>query len=222
MRALLVHSPLVGPATMLPLAGALEQRGWAVRVPDLRDAITSPSVFAARASSPPDVDVVVGHSGAGAVLPSIAVAVAATATVFVDAILPPAGTVYEVPDALRMLLDSLPVVDGVLPPWDEWWPPEALRELVPDDAVRAAVVAELPQVRRSFFDELVALPDRWWVRPAAYLQLSPAYDEERTRAEAWGWPTSRLDDGGHLDTASRAQVVAAQLQQLVSTIGPTR
>ena len=93
---------------------------------------------------------------------------------------------------------------------------------MPDDAVRAAVVAELPQVRRSFFDELVALPDRWWVRPAAYLQLSPAYDEERTRAEGWGAPNGRLDDGGHLDTASRATVVAAQLQQLVSTIGPTQ
>ena len=70
--ALLVHSPLVGPATMRPLADAVGALGWTVSVPDLREAVMSPETFASRAAAAAGAaDVVVGHSGAGAVVPVI-------------------------------------------------------------------------------------------------------------------------------------------------------
>ena len=73
MRALIVHSPLVGPATVSPLADELEALEVVADVPDLRTAVASPDTFREAASiAAAGVDVVIGHSGAGAFLPAIA------------------------------------------------------------------------------------------------------------------------------------------------------
>ena len=72
IRALIIHSPLVGPSTVAPLAAALEALGWTTMVPDLRSAIQSPTQFSQRAARAADAtDVVIGHSGAGAFLPAV-------------------------------------------------------------------------------------------------------------------------------------------------------
>lgn len=50
IRALIIHSPLVGPSTVAPLAAALEALDWTTKVPDLRTAIDSPNHFGQRAA----------------------------------------------------------------------------------------------------------------------------------------------------------------------------
>jgi hypothetical protein len=75
MRFLLVHSPVVGPATWRWVADALESRGHTAAVPDLVDAASTgdPAAFAraAAAATSGEEVIVVGHSGAGSVLPVI-------------------------------------------------------------------------------------------------------------------------------------------------------
>jgi pimeloyl-ACP methyl ester carboxylesterase len=78
MELLLVHSPLVGPTTWSWVATALSAAGHDAIVPDLRSsALTGqPLEFVDQAvsSTPSDWSgpLVVGHSGAGFLLPSIA------------------------------------------------------------------------------------------------------------------------------------------------------
>jgi hypothetical protein len=111
--ALILHSPLVGPTTTRALAEALADRGWTINAPDLRESLDSPQTYAAAASQAADnVGVLVGHSGAGAVLPVIAHDVNAKGTVFVDAIVPEAVARFTPSDGFLPLLDQLPVVDG--------------------------------------------------------------------------------------------------------------
>jgi hypothetical protein len=211
---LIIHSPLVGPSTVAPLAASLEALGWTTTVPDLRSMVASPELFGQRAVSAGDTaDVVIAHSGAGAFLPTVAAATNA-AGVFVDAVVPTSGPVFHASAQLVQLLDTLPIVDGLLPPWHQWWPPDVMAELVPDMTLRRRIIAEIPQVPRSFYDDAVPVPPQWWTRPAAYLQLSAAYADDRTRAERWDWPTRQLA-GGHLDLCVLPELVAGHVIDLV-------
>jgi hypothetical protein len=211
--ALLVHSPLVGPSTLRPLAGQLEVLGWTTVVPDLRNAIGSPQEFAAAVHIVEPAELVVGHSGAGAFLPMIAQETNARATVFIDAVLPHADGPHSPSNDFTALLDRLDVTDGLLPPWTDWWPPEVMARLVPDDELRLRLVDEIVRVPRSFYDTPIDVPRGWNTRPAAYLQLSPAYDDEAARASQWGWPIARLI-GQHLDVTVRPDVVARRTHDL--------
>ena len=203
-----MHSPLVGPTTTRALADSLTDRGWRADAPDLRDSLESPQTFAAAASrSGRAVDVLVGHSGAGAVLPVIAHNVGATVIVFVDAVVPEPMTTFTTSGGFLGLLDRLPVIDGLLPPWNEWWPPQVLAQLVPDVRLRASLFDEIPRLSRAFYDKPVTLPDLWWQRPSAFLQLSTAYDEELARAGQQGWPTHRRN-GQHLDLLTQPGDIA--------------
>ena len=187
-------------------------------MPDLRSAVSSPEAFiAAAVRAAGTVDVVVGHSGAGALLPTVAANTMASATVFIDAVVPGAEDIFISSGGFIELLDALPVSDGLLPPWHEWWPAETLEQLLPDASRRRLVVTEIPRVPRSFYDEPVPLPDNWWSRPTAYLQLSPAYDDDRMRAERWAWPTYR-QIGHHLDLVSHPDAIASIVVDLVGAI----
>lgn len=215
IRALIIHSPLVGPSTVQPLAAAMEALGWTTTVPDLRSAIASPARFGEGAASAVDTaDIIIGHSGAGAFLPAVAAATRAATAMFIDAVVPPSEPLFTPSARLLQLLDTLPIVEGLLPPWHEWWPAGLMVELVPDMSLRRRITAEIPQVPRSFYDEAVAVPRGWWRRPAAYLQLSSAYADERTQADAWGWPTSQLA-GRHLDVCVLPDLIAGHVADLV-------
>jgi hypothetical protein len=209
---------LVGPSTVARLATALEAKGWTTTVPDLRDALDSPAEFASRAVERSDsVEVVIGHSGAGAVLPVVADRKGAAATIFIDAVVPDASARFTPSKQFTELLDDVPTTDGLLAPWHQWWPAETMADLLPDESVREQLVSEIPRVPRSFYDQSISLPPAWWTRPAAFLQLSPAYDEERTRAELLGWPAHQLD-GRHLDLVVHPDLVADHVTELAAVI----
>jgi hypothetical protein len=219
MRAVIVHSPLVGPSSVIPLADALGAVGVSSAVPDLRPAIGSADSFRQAATAAASgVDVVIGHSGAGAFLPAIADGARVATIVFVDAVLPAVDGQLTPSGRFAEFLDAVPTVDGMLAPWNEWWPAELMVELVPDRTQRQHLVAEIPRVPRSFYDATVVLPANWWTRPAGYLQLSPAYDEERDRAAGWGWPTAYLP-GRHLDTCTVPAAVADAIRDLLDRTG---
>ena len=214
-----MHSPLIGPSTVTPLATALASSGWTTTVPDLRDALDSPARFASRACDHGRAaDVVLGHSGAGVVLPIVADHSAA-AMIFVDAVVPDADVVYRPSAQFLELLDTVPTTDGLLAPWHEWWPAGSIARLLPDDAERLRIIAEIPRVPRRFYEQPVSLPSNWWTRPAAYLQLSSAYDGDCKRADNLSWPTHRLD-GQHLDLAVHPQEIAHHVSRLVAAILP--
>ncbi|MCU1368654.1 MAG: hypothetical protein JWL72_2635 [Ilumatobacteraceae bacterium] len=219
-RALLVHSPLVGPSTMAFLGEALVAQGWSTTVPDLRSGVTTVDAFLelAAASSPGPGVVLVGHSRAGAFLPALAALTGAVGSVFVDAVVPNGDESTSPPIRSLGFVDRLPLTDGRLPPWHEWWPAEVIEEGIPDPAQRGAVVADIPAVPRAFYDTAVQVPQGWWSRPCAYLQLCEAYDEDADRATGWGWPMARLD-GGHLDVVNTADLVAAEVVRLVARLG---
>jgi hypothetical protein len=49
----------------------------------------------------------------------------------------------------------------VLRPWSTWFGQAAMRDLVPDDARRAQVEADMPRVPLSSLLAPVAIPARW-------------------------------------------------------------
>jgi pimeloyl-ACP methyl ester carboxylesterase len=104
----LVHSPLLGPSAWEWVGRELEQRGRAAVVPSLLGVAHEPyptwreaceAVAAASAKRARTV-VLVGHSGAGSLLPAMAgrLSGGVAAMVFVDAFLPPpSGTAHLIP-----------------------------------------------------------------------------------------------------------------------------
>jgi pimeloyl-ACP methyl ester carboxylesterase len=209
----LVHSPLVGPTSWLPVARELERRGRAAVVPTLLGVAEAPApqwrhvpdAMRAATSHLQEPIVLVGHSGAGLLLPVIAdsLNVEVAALVFVDSFLPPsAGSLVLGPPAFMDQLRAM-ATDRVLAPWSSWFGEDAMRELVPDERLRAALEAEMPHLPLSYFEASVPMPDGWTRRPCAYLLLSAdPYAQSAGEARALGWPVLEIHGVQHLATAT--------------------
>lgn len=216
----LIHSPLVGPAVWRGVADVLGSLGHQVDVPDLRAAARSgdPHAFvaAARSAMSGDTGIVVGHSGAGFFLPSIAADVECIATtLFVDAGLPPAGGAATANADFLDRLRSL-AVDGVLPRWSHWWGPGVMERLVPDRRRRAEFETELPEVPLAFYETPVTLPDGWRDSPGGYVLLSEPYRADAETARSLGWPVVE-HLGAHLDVVNHPEAIARTLVRLASS-----
>lgn len=224
----LVHSPLVGPATWAGVAEVLRRDGHRVVVPSLLRVMeagppfTGPAVAAVVAAvGAAGIEgqvVLAGHSGAGPLLPALGAALAGRAAchLFVDAGLPIPGRsrLHDLHPSLRARLAELVRPDGSLPPWDEWWRPGAVQRLLPDPERREEVVAEIPSIPHALFDEVLPEVPGWPSAPCAYLRLSQTYAVEEAAASALGWPVSSLD-GGHLELVNAPERVARALVQLL-------
>ena len=208
---LLVHPPLLGPAVLQPLAEELRNRGNAVRVPDLRAAVAqapgwSERVSLAAAALGP-VDVVLGFSGAGVVLPAVAAAVRARRVVWLDALLPASqGATATPPERLDQLARFRR--GDRYASWPDWWPPEVLAEELPDADLRARVAAEAPRLPADFYDVVVPVPADWPQDDVRYVQLSPAYAADAAAARDRGWTVVGDGSGRHLDVATRPAAAA--------------
>jgi hypothetical protein len=227
----LIHSPLVGALTWQPAADRLRARGQPVVVPSLAGVTDAGPPYyprlaarvaeAARAARPAGPLLLIGHSGAGALLPAVAAAAggAVAGAGFVDALLPHPGVSWlaTAPPDLRAALLRL-AAGGRLPPWHEWFPPGALDGLVPDPALRARFVAELPRLPMAYFEE-PAPPGDAVAGRNGYLQLSAAYQDAADEAERRGWPTLR-EAADHLAPLTRPEWIADRLTRLVGCLGP--
>lgn len=203
-----------GNSSWAGVASVLDDLGWHVVIPNLSDAAQQSgdvhAVVAAAAAQLPAGDVVlVGHSGAGLLLPAIGAASRArvTAHVFVDAHLPPEDGAIPLADSdfvesLRRL-----AVGDRLPPWSSWWGPEAMTRLVPDPSVRAALVEDMPQLPLAYFHGSASVPSGWMSSGRrGYVRLSELYEASAVLAEDRGWPVQRFT-GGHLDAAVHPRAV---------------
>lgn len=183
---LLVHSPLVGPSSLARLAAAAADADLRVSLPDLtrmaesdnpHDDFCRLAVEAGRTMNA--APLVVGHSGAGAFLPAIGSAIGNIAgLVFVDAVVPPAAGVHTTSRGRREMLDSV-TEDGVLRRWLDWWPEETILDLLPNEADRIQLEADMPRVPRSFYDHDVDVPPGWSQGGCGYLMLSDAIGVRR-------------------------------------------
>jgi hypothetical protein len=216
-RWMLVHPPLLGPAVLGPLAGELRRRGAEVSVPDLRGLVQDPAAAGpsaagwdrrwATAADP--ADVVVAFSGAGIVLPAMAAACGARRAVWLDAVLPPGSGTAEWPETVRRLVAPLVADDGRVADWTTWWGPDAMTGLLPDERVRAAVLAEGHRLPADLWSGGVAVPPL--TAAPRYVHLSPAYDADAAAARERGWEVAGDGRGAHLDVATDPVRVAALL-----------
>ncbi len=225
----LIHSPLVGPLTWSPVTEDLRRRGFEVVVPVLRDDDSSGLLYwrqhvasAAQAiASLPEgrALVLVGHSGAGPLLPAIGEGCGrhVGAYLFVDAALPLDGQSRlddmeaDDPEFAQQLRQYL-VAGSRFPDWSEG----DLRAILPDDRLRRDMVAELRPRPLAFFEEripgFVAVPNA----PCAYLRFSEPYARAVTRARQGGWTCRELDTG-HFHMLVDPATVADALLELART-----
>jgi len=205
----LIHSPLVGPTTWQPIAGILQQRGIDAIVPTLHDAGSDQPFWqqhaesAARALTDVPVNrplVLVGHSGAGTLLPHIRQRLPhpVAAYLFVDAGLPldgisRLGEMEATGSAFGAQLRTLLEAGGRYPEWTD----EMLRPISPDDDLRRGIIAEMHPRGLDFFTEpFPRLPD-WPDAPCACIQFTSSYDLAIAEARRRGWPVRTFDTAGH-------------------------
>ena len=221
----LIHSPLVGPLTWFLVAERLRESGIEALTPELRDAVGSDapywrqhaeSVGYALRTVPPDRPLtLVGHSGAGSLLPAIRQAAGRPVAgyIFVDAGLPHDGRSRldemhaESPEYAAELRAHI-AAGGRFPEWTD----DDLREIIPDDRLRRQMLAELRPRALDFFAEPIQVFAGWPDAPCSYIQLSPAYAGPAEEARRAGWPV-RTFDAGHFHMLVDPVAVAAALRE---------
>jgi pimeloyl-ACP methyl ester carboxylesterase len=222
----LVHSPLVGPLTWAPVSRELRQRGIDTVVPVLTDTEDSAVPFwlqhatavARRLESvPPDRAIIlVGHSGAGPLLPAIAAFSPHPVTryIFVDAGLPHGGRsrleemAVDAPEFASWLRQELEE-GGRFPRWTD----EELREIIPDEGLRQGVLAELHPRPLAFFEQIIPSFHTWPGAPCAYLKLSEPYAHPAEEAQHNGWAYTEFN-AGHFHMLVDPEAVAEALIEL--------
>jgi hypothetical protein len=137
---------------------------------------------------------------------------------FIDARLPSPGlSAFEAsPPEYRESLTAM-AHDGMLPPWNEWFPPELMTELIPQAEQRESFLAELHPIALAYYEEPAPASVIPPETPCTYLQLSDSYQEQADRAEALGWPTTRLP-ADHLSLLTDPEPVADFLSEFVERL----
>ena len=224
-RLILLHSPFVGPASWGGVAAELARRGHEVATPawprlepirvSFYRALAQDMAAQIGGDAAP---LLVAHSGAGALIPALEAAMATppAGVILIDAILPHPGKAWLETAPPQLALQLRNGVDmGMLPSWDQWWPPGALERLVPDATAREVLVSELEDLPLDFLEE--PAPGMTLTAPAAYLQLSGAYDDEGQYAVRQGWPVVRLPLH-HLAMLTHAEAVAGAIHGLAERL----
>lgn len=210
----LLHSPVVGPATVEPTARVLADRGHTVVVPSLIGVFDVEDVgrldvldrLVGQLGHIKGPLVLMAHSGAGPLLGELTLRLPdVVGHIYIDASLPAPGSAWvdEVTFELAARLKSL-VNDGRLPPWNEWFNDPDLPTLT-----------DLPLVPWTWFTEPSgpgALPATW-----AYLSLSDRYPEAISRAIDAEVPMLHLGIQ-HLATMLYPQEVATAIEQLLGQL----
>lgn len=104
-----------------------------------------------------------------------------------------------------------------MPPWHLWFDADLLAGLVPDDALRASLIDEEPEVAAAFLAE--TRPDADWAGPTGYIQLSPHYTAGAARAAQRGWPLHRIETH-HLAPVTQPATIADALLDMITAWTP--
>ena len=225
----LVHSPLVGPFTWQPVAAELRRKGFEAIAPTLTNASVPGSSYwqqhakavaqAVQALSIDDALILVGHSGAGMLLPAIreATGYPVAGYIFVDANLPRDGL---------SRLDHFPgqeaeqfrqtAIGGFLPIWKEG----ELLPFIPGDTMRKQFISELRPMPLAVYEEPIPVFRGWPDMPCGYLSFSDTgvYREAIQTAKQWGWTYAELA-GKHFHMLLEPDVVASTLVQMAEEMG---
>lgn len=199
----LIHSPFLGPGSWRDTELALRDAGHQAAAldyggpeePDYYGSAARGVAMSLRLNDSPVI--LVAHSAAGGLIPSIAQAVRPgrlAGVVFVDAILPHPGKSWR-DGAPESLARRLPTAQRArrLPRWYEWYDIDPTAFLRLSDDEKARFKSEMPRVPTAYIDARAPNPKGWEALPAGYLQLSSAYEDEAHEAERRGWAVLRLD-----------------------------
>lgn len=216
-RLLVLPSPLLGPASYLPLAKVLRDRDVPTLVATLPTGDVMPAgvlhTFGAMADHH-DATVLVAHSNAGYYAPSLADRLDRP-VVYLDAALPASGVTETrlAPAGFAAFIETLPLTDGLLPPWPSWWERADVAALFPSEEWLDRVTREAPRLSPDYFTTPLAVPPGWEARPAAYLGFGDTYAAELAFAEQAGWVVRR-EPGHHLQHLADPDRVADLLLDL--------
>ncbi|MGH8868869.1 MAG: hypothetical protein ACRDYU_12835 [Actinomycetes bacterium] len=232
----LLHSPLTGAAAWGSLPDVLRARDVDVLCPEIVGDTSPPygqryvmeAALAVHAADPAQPLVLVGHSGAGPLLPQLGFAQRAARRavggyVFCDAGIPrPPGTkgpasrldlLREEDADLAARLEADLASDRRFPPWTA----DDLAGEVPDPVSRRALVASLRPRAYDFFTEPLPYPTDWPDAPCAYLRTSGAYAVPVRTARHRRWPVHERDSG-HFAALTDPEGLADDLLRLVDLL----
>ena len=248
---ILVHGPLIGPFTWVPVAAELRKLGATAVIPGL----PSPAVrggtywekhckdFAlefANVSVDTSEAVLVGHSGAGPLLPRLGQELESgpAAYVLVDSDLPRDGAsrfdLFADPadvEAFRRVAVRPYSPRGRLTPQpgrvssDETvreWPLDLLSEALtknPDNTldVQSTVFAGKRPTPIGVLDEALPVPASWPEAPVGYMHLSKTYDSAAAAAGVQGWPVRELRSS-HVQMLLEPESFARELAAFVEEV----
>lgn len=234
----LLHSPLTAGTAWGRLGGHLRSHGLTAVVADITTDTSPPyaSRYVAAAAGqvasgplqPLEPVVLVGHSGAGPLLPQVGFALRAARRpvagyVFLDAGLPrPGGAVSRLDlmraesaaaAALAEALQADLAAGARFPAWSE----QDLAAQVMDPGDRALLAASLRPRGLDFFDEPLPAPQDWPDAPCGVLQTSDGYAFAARLARGRGWPVVRTHSG-HFAALADPAGTAHALAELIGLL----
>lgn len=199
----LLHSPLTTAAVWGEVPDLLRDAGRDVVVVEVDDDRVPPYAMRYVAAAAQSLQrtvgsgpcVLVGHSGAGPLLPQIgfarhSVRAAVDGYLFLDAMLPRVPGATTRLELMRLAdeqsagrLHSALAAGARFPDWTD----SALAADLPDPTARQTVLHAVRPRGLDFFTEPLPQPEDWPDAPVTYVRLSNAYDAAATVAERRGW-----------------------------------
>lgn len=188
----LIHSPLLRNYTWQAVASILRASGHVALTPELTDDSNYPLPYWKQEvdsiNFSIDSPIIVGHSGAGVLLPHIGQKLNAKAFIFVDVVL-----MFEPQSRLDLLyqegvnfaeeFEAHLKSGGKFPEWTD----EQLHSMITDDTIRQSLLTDLNPRGLDFFSEQIEVPNSWTTLPIAYIQLSDSYSFYAKQATEQNW-----------------------------------
>ena len=248
---ILVHGPLIGPFTWVPVAAELRKLGATAVIPGLNSPATREGTYwenhckefaleFANVSMDTGASVLVGHAGAGPLLPQLGLQLESgpAAYMLVDSDLPRDGAsrfdLFENPadvEAFRSVAvrpysprGRLRPQPG-LKPSDETvreWPLDLLSEALtknPDKTldVASTVFAGKRPTPIGVLDEPLPVPATWPEAPVGYMHLTKTYDSAASAAGSQGWPVREVRSS-HVQMLLEPEPFARELAEFAEEV----
>ncbi len=211
------HHSLAPDLHALPAALTMEAEFEGAAEPYWRrHARAAAEAFRSIPTGPPPI--LVGHSGAGPLLPAIRQEAGrpVAAYVFVDAGLPKDGQSRLGPGEFGQQVRELYAAGDRFPNWSD----EDLRAVVPDPELRHRLLSELRPPPLAFWEESIPVFAGWPDAPCAYLRFvpNPSYDDAASEARRRAWPCAEIP-GHHFHMLVDPRAVAAAILRLLEQMG---